>query len=168
MCKRVEIKLEGGATVELFQKEFSIIQNPNTKTYKPGQYPEPCRMMSDLPNVEIFHVGLFLIARIYEKNNPFFVKFEVRGWFFRKKVILCSFCWREVWSLGFSQLVWSCYGDKIETNISQFLSISQFPLVFLPLLCCLNLSWTKIICLFWVFFKAKTHVHSSFSCVKNM
>lgn len=76
MCKRVGIELEGGASfVDLFQKEFSIMHNQNTKQFKPGEYPEPCQM--EIPNVEIFHVGLFLIVRIYQPNNPFFVKFEV-------------------------------------------------------------------------------------------
>ena len=76
MCKRVGIELEGGASfVDLFQKEFSTVHKQNTKQFKPGEYPEPCQM--EIPNVEIFHVGLFLIVRIYEPNNPFFVKFEV-------------------------------------------------------------------------------------------
>lgn len=76
MCKRVGIELEGGATsLDLYQKEFSIIQNGASKSYKPGEYPEPCQM--EIPNVEVFHVGLFLIVRIYQPNNPFFVKFEV-------------------------------------------------------------------------------------------
>ena len=78
MCKRVGIELEGGASyLDLFQKEFSIMHNQKTRTVKPGEYPEPCQM--EIPNVEIFHVGLFLIVRIYEPNNPFFVKFEVSG-----------------------------------------------------------------------------------------
>ena len=76
MCKRVGIELEGGASfVDLFQKEFSITHNHNKRSFKPGEYPEPCQM--EIPNVEIFHVGLFLIVRIYEPYNPFFVKFEV-------------------------------------------------------------------------------------------
>ena len=76
MCKRVGIELQGGATsLDLYQKEFSIIQNGASKSYKPGEYPEPCQM--EIPNVEVFHVGLFLIVRIYQPNNPFFVKFEV-------------------------------------------------------------------------------------------
>lgn len=76
MCKRVGIELEGGAShLDLFQKEFSITHKQNTKQFKPGEYPEPCQM--EIPNVEIFHVGLFLIVRIYQPNNPFFVKFEV-------------------------------------------------------------------------------------------
>lgn len=76
MCKRVGIELEGGAShLDLFQKEFSISHKQNTKQFKPGEYPEPCQM--EIPNVEIFHVGLFLIVRIYQPNNPFFVKFEV-------------------------------------------------------------------------------------------
>ena len=76
MCKRVLIELEGGASsLNLFQKEFSIITNQNTNHYKPGEYPETCEMK--IPNVDVFHVGLFLIVRIYEPNNPFFIKFEV-------------------------------------------------------------------------------------------
>lgn len=76
MCKRVGIELQGGAVVlDLFQKEFSITQNGATTSYKAGEYPEPCQQV--IPNVEIFHVGLFLVARIYEPGNPLFVKFEV-------------------------------------------------------------------------------------------
>ena len=76
MCKRVGIELEGGVSfVDLFQKEFSIMHKQTTTQFKPGEYPEPCQM--EIPNVEIFHVGLFLIVRIYQPNNPFFVKFEV-------------------------------------------------------------------------------------------
>ena len=76
MCKRVGIELEGGVSfLDLFQKEFSIMHKQTTTQFKPGEYPEPCQM--EIPNVEIFHVGLFVIVRIYQPNNPFFVKFEV-------------------------------------------------------------------------------------------
>lgn len=75
MCKRVGIELQGGAFLDLFQKEFSIVHNGASKSYKAGEYPEPCQM--EIPNVEIFHVGLFLIVRVYQPGNPFFVKFEV-------------------------------------------------------------------------------------------
>lgn len=77
MCKRVGIDLEDGTNLDLYQKEFSINRNGSSKEYKPGGYPEPCQM--EIPNVEIFQVGLFLVVRIYKPGNPFFVKFEVSG-----------------------------------------------------------------------------------------
>ena len=77
MCKRVGIDLEDGTNLDLYQKEFSINRNGSSKEYKPGGYPEPCQM--EIPNVEIFQVGLFLVVRIYQPGNPFFVKFEVSG-----------------------------------------------------------------------------------------
>ena len=45
------------------------------QTYKPGEYPEPCQM--EIPNVEIFQVGLFLVVRIYQPGNPRVINFEV-------------------------------------------------------------------------------------------
>ena len=45
------------------------------QTYKPGEYPESCQM--EIPNVEIFQVGLFLVVRIYQPGNPRVINFEV-------------------------------------------------------------------------------------------
>ena len=76
MCKRVGIELQESKTfIDLFQKDFSINQNGSLLTYKPGEYPEPCQM--EIPNVEIFQVGLFLIVRIYQPRNPLVINFEV-------------------------------------------------------------------------------------------
>ena len=76
MCKRVGIELKESKTVvDLFQKYFSINQNGTMSTYKPGEYPEPCQM--EIPNVEIFQVGLFLVVRIYQPRNPRVINFEV-------------------------------------------------------------------------------------------
>lgn len=78
-CKRVGIELKESKTVvDLFQKDFSINQNGSMHTYKPGEYPEPCQM--EIPNVEIFQVGLFLVVRIYQPRNPRVINFEVGDW----------------------------------------------------------------------------------------
>lgn len=75
MCKKVVIET-GEGSIELFQRTIKIETEDSSTQYVPGTYPEPCTR-SVLDNAEIFSMGLFIIVRVFNPNDPFKPLFEV-------------------------------------------------------------------------------------------